>query len=439
MAAHCCSTMSHATSGLHLRCGSVCAGPHADVLLLPFHFSRVRAMSMKALFKLLKPSFSKKQSLGAPSNRVAHLPDFSDELVTIQLGDRAGDLAVITINCLDRVGLTCDAARRLFEFGLDVVQADFLTDGQWCLLLFWKYYSLQTCSAERLGLLNDLSCALRELELEILNVHALTSPNGLAVIVILVSDSRKGSQDERQQAICDNVKCVLGPSYSHCELTPATMDDVGEVLDLELLYGVPNNFLEEDDSDIVAGSDKNFSANIDNLQSANHTLLQITARDRRGLLYDCMRVLNDYNLKIAYGRFKTVSMGFVAFDLLISQANGNKLLDLDKQKSLQARLRVDMCNPLRMMIVDKGRNTEVFVATTVEKSGRSRPSMMHDVTLVLKMLGVSIFQANSEKLCIGERMWEMYRFLLVESPSSSARGDQMRSHIVKRVKNVLSG
>ncbi|MCO5569836.1 hypothetical protein L7F22_023550 [Adiantum nelumboides] len=164
----------------------------------------------------------------------------------------------------------------------------------------------------------ELSCVLWELELKVLKVNALTSPDGRAVVVILVSDFRRESQDKRQQAICEDVKRFLGPSCSYC--------------------------------------------------------------------------------KIAYGRVKTASMGIVAFDLLIYQASGNKLLDIDKQRSLQVRLQLDICNPVRVMIVKNGPNTELFVASTVEKSGRTRPRMMHDVTSVLQMLGVSIFKVAPDFL-----------------------------------------
>ncbi|MCO5564975.1 hypothetical protein L7F22_018645 [Adiantum nelumboides] len=437
-------------------------------------------MPIRVLYKLLKPNCPNDKFLGTATSRIAHLSAFNDEQVAIQHGSSAADPVVITISCLDREGLICDVARTLFEFGLDVIRADFSTDGPWCLLLFWvlsrtgstgsikwtllnerlnvqcpppqsslfgianlhvsskkNYYLLQTCSAKRLGLLNELSCILWELELEILKVNALTSPDGRAVIVILVSDSRRESQDNRQPAICEGVKRFLGPSCSHCELIPATMDVFAEAPDLEMLYGIPNKILENT-ADTVAGSDKGFSVEIDNSLSPNHMLLQITARDRRGLFYDCMRVLNDHNLKIAHGRVKTASKGIVAYDLLISQASGNKLLDIDKQRSLQARLQLDICDPVRVTVVKKGPNTELFVASTVEKSGRTRPRMMHDVTSVLQMLGVSIFKAESEKLCSRERIWEMYRFLLVEAPSSPVEGDWM-SYMRERVKIVLSG
>ena len=45
-----------------------------------------------------------------------------DESVVIQKGANPGDPTEITINCPDKVGLGCDLARTIFEFGLSVVK-----------------------------------------------------------------------------------------------------------------------------------------------------------------------------------------------------------------------------------------------------------------------------------------------------------------------------
>lgn len=305
-----------------------------------------------------------------------------------------------------------------------------------------KIYMLQTCSADRLGILNDIAHTFWTLELEVLKVNALKSPNGSAVNVFLLRDIRSDSQDNRAKAICERVKSVLGASHSLCELSLATIDDVNETFDPEVLHGVPDELIMKDLSPHAAGAEAapnatKFSLNIDNSLSRGHTLLQIASCDRRGLLYDCLRALSDLNLQISYGRLMTTSTGSVAFDLFVSQANGTKLLDPDKQSSLEARLRLDVCEPIRVMIVNKDSNTELLVATTVEKCGRPRPRILYDVTLALKMLQIGIFKADNEKICHGDRIWELYRFLLVEQSSSSLMSRRMQSYVVERVKSVL--
>jgi hypothetical protein len=49
-------------------------------------------------------------------------PAFNDEFVIVRRGKHEGDPSEITVNCPDKVGLGCDFARTVFEFGLSVVK-----------------------------------------------------------------------------------------------------------------------------------------------------------------------------------------------------------------------------------------------------------------------------------------------------------------------------
>lgn len=425
------------------------------------------------------------------NSRVLDMGALNEDTVIIRLGNKAGDPSIITVNCPDQLGLACDLARSIFEFGLDVVRADFSTDGRWCLMLFWvtpglgpvwaikwavlkkrlisacpspslslftppipeadkknNVYLLQTCSVDRAGLLNDMTQTLWELEVDVLKVNGLTSPDGSAVNVFYLSDSRNALQNKRRHEVaCDRIKSVLGASYSFCELSVTSDNDLNEISDLGMFPTIPNDLFSKrwpsTEADVAfinpAPNTPKFSLNIDNSLSPGHTLLQITFQDRRGLLYDCTRALSDLNLQIAYGRLSTTPKGSGDLDLFILQANGNKLFDPDKQKTLLDRLRLDMCDPIRLMMVNRGPDTELLVATTVEKCGRVRPRILYDVTLALKMLEICIFKADTEKLSYGDRLWEVYRFLLVEQPKTTFRTSRTRSHIVERVEGVLMG
>lgn len=46
----------------------------------------------------------------------------SDEVVSIKQGAHQGDPSEISVHCPDNVGLGCDLARIVFEFGLTVVR-----------------------------------------------------------------------------------------------------------------------------------------------------------------------------------------------------------------------------------------------------------------------------------------------------------------------------
>lgn len=47
----------------------------------------------------------------------------SDDAVVIQVGKRAGEATVITVNCPDKTGLGCDLCRTILEFGLRISRA----------------------------------------------------------------------------------------------------------------------------------------------------------------------------------------------------------------------------------------------------------------------------------------------------------------------------
>lgn len=50
-----------------------------------------------------------------------------------------------------------------------------------------------------------------------------------------------------------------------------------------------------------------------------------------------------------------------------------------------------MLHPLRVMIVNRGPDSELLVANPVELSGKGRPLVFFDVTRALKDLGICIF------------------------------------------------
>lgn len=81
-------------------------------------------------------------------------------------------------------------------------------------------------------------------------------------------------------------------------------------------------------------------------------------------------------------------------DLFIQQTDGKKVVDPEKQEALCSHLKLEMLHPLRVMIVNRGPDTELLVANPVELSGKGRPRVFYDVTLALKVLGICIFSVR---------------------------------------------
>ena len=96
-------------------------------------------------------------------------------------------------------------------------------------------------------------------------------------------------------------------------------------------------------------------------------------------------------VQIAYGQFSPNSMGYHDLDLFIQQKDGKKILVPEKQSALCSHFQVEMLHPLRVIIANRGPDTELLVANRVGLSGNGRPQVFYDVTLALKSLGVCIF------------------------------------------------
>jgi hypothetical protein len=99
-------------------------------------------------------------------------------------------------------------------------------------------------------------------------------------------------------------------------------------------------------------------------------------------------------IQIAYGRLSPNNKGYRDLDLFIQQKDGQKIVDPDKQSALCSRLKVEMLHPLRVIIANRGPDTELLVANPVELSGKGRPRVFYDVTLALKSLGICIFSVR---------------------------------------------
>ncbi|KAJ6820143.1 ACT domain-containing protein ACR9-like [Iris pallida] len=411
----------------------------------------------------------------------------SDEMVEIQVGKGEGEASVITVNCPDKTGLGCDLCHTILEFGLRIQRGDVSTDGKWCFVVFWviprtpkiniqwlslknrllslcpscpipfyfdigtrpttsPVYLLKLFSVDRKGLLHDVTHVLCELELLIHRVKVSTTPDGRVMDLFFISDGMELLHTKkRQDDTCERLNAVLGESCISCELQLIESFQQGFS---SLPPDIADELFRPEISEGDAGSQaissdmsklKKVNVVMDNSLSPSQTLLQIHCVDQKGLLYDIMRTLKDCNIQIAYGRFLSDKKGHREVDLFIQQADGKKIVDPEKQESICSRLKLEMLHPLRVIIVNRGPDTELLVANPVELSGKGRPLVFYDVTLALKLLGICIFSAEIGRQTASERQWEVYRFRLDDSREFPLSNRRARSQIVDRVRRTLMG
>ncbi|KAI3822531.1 hypothetical protein L1987_10122 [Smallanthus sonchifolius] len=407
-----------------------------------------------------------------------------EDVVIIKQNEKEDEATVITINCPDKTGLGCDLCRIILFFGLSIVRGDVSTDGKWCFIVFWVvgkpstqwsllkkrlleacpscssanntliYYPaelqppkppdvflLKFCGHDRQGLLHDVTRVLCELELIIQRVKVSTTPDGMVMDLFFITDARELLHTEtRKDDTYHLLKAIVGDSMVSCDIEMVSPDITAcsqgppflippaiteDTFNLEMLDPCQNGSCHSSCVPVM----------IDNSLSPVHTLVQIVCRDHKGLLYDIMRTLKDYNIQISYGRFTTKGKTDCEIDLFVVQADGKKIVDPSKQNALCSRIRMELFRPLRVTLVNRGPDTELLVANPVELCGKGRPLVFYDITLALKMLNTDIFSAEISRHMIGGREWEVYRVLLDEGDGSSVP----RSKIEEAVWRNLMG
>ncbi|KAK3001572.1 hypothetical protein RJ639_022578 [Escallonia herrerae] len=404
-----------------------------------------------------------------------------EDAVLIKQGERAGEETVITVNCPDKTGLGCDLCRVILLFGLSIARGDVSTDGKWCYLVFWVlgtpttkwnllkkrlvevcpsctpavseiyYYRPEFqqpkppevfllkfwCYYDRKGILHDVTKVLYELELTIKRVKVSTAPDGRVMDLFFVTDTRELLHTKkRQEETRSQLSAVLEDAMISYEIEPAGPDVTAcpqgsSFLPSAITEGTFSLELAKEHPSEVLASD--VSITVDNCLSPSHTLVHILCQDHKGLIYDIMRTLKDYNIQISYGRFFANPKGYCELDLFIMQVDGKKIVDPEKQNSLCSRLRMELARPLRVDMVSRGPDTELLVANPVELSGRGRPRVFYDITLALKVLNTRIFSVEIGRHRIHDREWEVYRVLLDEGDGCSWPRKEIKECVTKKL------
>ncbi|EXB75885.1 hypothetical protein L484_022562 [Morus notabilis] len=401
-----------------------------------------------------------------------------EDVVIIRQSEKEGAPTEITINCPDKTGLGCDLCRIILFFGLSIVKGDVSTDGKWCYLVFWvigksetrwnllkrrlveacpscfsaseisffrsevrppkppDVFLLTLCCHDRRGLLHDVTRVLCEFELTIKKVKVSTTPDGRAINMFFITDTRELLHtNERRKETRECLNAVLGDAMISCDVEKVGSEITACSQASSFLPSAitEDTFVLEMPNQLPSGTLTSSSVSIafDNLLSPSHTLVQIICQDHKGLLYDIMRTLKEYNIQISYGRFTVKQRRQCEIDLFIMQVDGKKIVDPSKQKSLASRLRLELLRPLRVAVLSRGPETELFVTNPVELSGKGRPLVFYDITLALKMLNTGIFLAEIRRHMIGGREWEVYRVLLDEGDISSVPRNAIEGKVWK--------
>ncbi|XP_076905979.1 ACT domain-containing protein ACR9-like [Bidens hawaiensis] len=404
-----------------------------------------------------------------------------EDVVLIEEGKTSGDPTVVTVNCPDKAGLGCDLLRIVLEFGLYVTRGDFSTDGKWCYIVLWvvpcpislrvdwenlnkrllsccpsflptfylnqltigskppSLYLLTVFSLDRKGLIHDVTEVLCELDLSIQRVKVTTTPDGKVLDLFFITDAMDQLHTKiRCEETREHLRVILGECCISCKLQLA-----GPEYDSQQGHScISEDVAEELFSSVVVGKEEQpnkASITVDNQLSPTHTLLQIKCLDQKGLIYDALKIFKDCDLRVLHGRFYVSVNGYRNLDLFIQMEDGKEIADKDSQVALCSRLKEEMLHPLRVIITNRGPDTELLVANRVELSGKGRPRVFYDVTLALKRLRICVFSAEIGRHSASNHEWEVYRFLLNETGGLLSTSNTAKHDIVYEVSRTLMG
>ncbi|KAI3450424.1 hypothetical protein Pfo_007089 [Paulownia fortunei] len=327
-----------------------------------------------------------------------------DDAVLIEKRKKAGEPYVITVNCPNKTGLGCNICHTILEFGLYPSPCASSS----------PIYLLKFCSLDMRGLLHDMTQVFDEPELTIQRVKLTTTPDDSVLDLFFIKDNlellhTKERQDEMHEHLYD----TLGESCISCKLQLACP----QYDNLQGITSLSPTVAEELFSITPSGKETRSQA----LCSYANELKRasINCVDHKGFLYNIMRTLKDSN---------------------IQQKHGKKIVDPKKQDALCSRLKLELFHLLRVLITNRGPDTQLLVANPVELSGRRRPRVFYDVTFALKSFGICIFSISRDwKTFSRNHEWEVYKFLLDKNCNFQLSCMVIRNQIVDKVVRTLMG
>lgn len=113
----------------------------------------------------------------------------------------------------------------------------------------------------------------------------------------------------RAEEVTKQLREFLGDLCSFCEINPAgpecgglTCFPLPASMTKEIFYDDPATFEQDhsrNEKDHSRTEANRVVVTIDNSTSPVHSLLQLSCKSRKGLLYDCLRTVKDFNLKVS--------------------------------------------------------------------------------------------------------------------------------------------
>jgi [protein-PII] uridylyltransferase len=184
------------------------------------------------------------------------------------------------------------------------------------------YTTVKLCTWDRERFFTNITGCLTAAGFNILGAEILTRFDGIILDTFFVADARTGQLANREER----------DKFEHLVQKVLT----GAPLDLPALIAkvrpAPATYKSLEGERIPA------LVELDNATSATRTIVDVQAEDRVGLLYDVSRGLAELNVNVYLAKILT-EKGAAIDTFYIAERNGAKVLDPERQKAIQQRLR----------------------------------------------------------------------------------------------------
>lgn len=184
------------------------------------------------------------------------------------------------------------------------------------------YTIVTVCTWDRDRLFSQITGCLTAAGLNILSAEILTRYDGVILDTFCVTDARTGllaNREEREQF----------EGYAHKVLTGASIDLPALIAKTK---SAPPFYKS------IEGERIPVVITLDNATSDIRTIIDIQAEDRLGLLYDISRTLTALNVNVYLAKV-TTEKGAAIDSFYVTEHNGAKVLNPDREKAIQNKLR----------------------------------------------------------------------------------------------------
>ena len=189
------------------------------------------------------------------------------------------------------------------------------------------YTRVNICTWDRAGLFSKITGSLTAAGLNILSAEIITRSDGIILDSFYVTDARTGllairAEQERFENILN--KILTG---EHVDITGLIARSKGSASTYKSLEGerIPTVIY------------------FDNETSQKRTVIDIETEDRIGLLYVISQALNELDLDISLAKIIT-EKGAAIDTFYVAEIDGAKITDVDRQKSIERKLRNSIGN-----------------------------------------------------------------------------------------------